>query len=1087
MRRVPALLLVLMLAGCLGSPSAPEGGAPPRQGSSGPGAAATATTEAATAAAAGEEPGPKPAVPKSDRAQEVFQAIWNRNLARLQSLLDSGADPDAPLMGSSTMTLGSSVVQVPMFALSSALTERDLALSQKQQVLAMFVKAGADVNVHAMNAGPALCDLLDRQTIDADVIECVRALFAAGADPDLPSTHQYLGTDGKVAESVSYPLPSVVLWRKLPTATKAKLIEAFHEGGADMNGRDGAGQTLLYALAAGYYQEADSEALIPVLLACGAEANALSVITHHYEDGSTEEQRETALLALLRSRDLGTERQVRLIGVLARAGADLDARTADGITPLYGVVAGWYGTTGAAALAKALLAAGARPDITSTTHAISNDKPVSYQRLPAFAVLDTRNGFNAAETADLMRAFLAAGLDPNAGDDQDDSLLKSLVYRSELPEYLDLLRAAVRSGGDPGRPDEYGSSVLTNAFDIRESLAKKGTTVGSVIDALLSGGAGIDSPDGDGTTLLMHAAGDRDIESASWLISRGASAMAATRSGETALHALFDRSGDPPADLVRLLASHGANLNARTASGRTATYLAATSDETTATLQLLVELGADPNIGDEDGVAPLGAATQRGCRKNMALLSSKKAVAYSFSWPTGNADAVSKAMLSGDPAKAAGLGAEALSKIVSRTQDGVPSTPLHLAADQGAAVVVAALCAQKVDWNVRDRYGRAPVQVAVLRGRSDVVTMLLDAGADANLADNAGESAFSRALELHPEMASAMLSRGVEPKGSGAAWAAISTGNLEALASCDLSRLGPEAVSSAASLGDVAMTELLASRVAHPGATVEELVQKARESRAAFDAYRVEAAKPLEAPRKAGGISQKRGSFTWIVESWSPWMAAAKDQKLSDYPVGVYVPKDYDGSKPFGLLVSMIHAQSANQYPRAEFQAVLDRRHVLWVGFDPYNGIFVPFEDNHETFSLAIVYNMLSYFNVDRSRIYMAGFSWGGRLTGEIVPKQARIFSGGIAIGGCFTTGGRIAPALDYGRENVTMVMATGDWDYNRQETYGGWDVLTYFGYRNCTFLQESGKGHAIMSAANFEKAMTLLDAGAAARAARAK
>jgi hypothetical protein len=90
--------------------------------------------------------------------------------------------------------------------------------------------------------------------------------------------------------------------------------------------------------------------------------------------------------------------------------------------------------------------------------------------------------------------------------------------------------------------------------------------------------------------------------------------------------------------------------------------------------------------------------------------------------------------------------------------------------------------------------------------------------------------------------------------------------------------------------------------------------------------------------------------------------------------------------------------------------------------------------------------NMLGDFSIDSSRIYLAGFSWGGRLTGEIVP------------------------APEYGVDRVTILMAAGDFDHNRRETYGG--------SRNCHFIQEPPKGYAIMSAANFEKAIRLLDAG---------
>jgi len=58
------------------------------------------------------------------------------------------------------------------------------------------------------------------------------------------------------------------------------------------------------------------------------------------------------------------------------------------------------------------------------------------------------------------------------------------------------------------------------------------------------------------------------------------------------------------------------------------------------------------------------------------------------------------------------------------------------------------------------------------------------------------------------------------------------------------------------------------------------------------------------------------------------------------------------------------------------------------------------------------------------------------------------------------------------------MVMATGDFDYNRRETYGSSSSLLSMGCRSCHFIQEPLKGRSIMSAANLDRATRLLDAG---------
>jgi dienelactone hydrolase len=126
------------------------------------------------------------------------------------------------------------------------------------------------------------------------------------------------------------------------------------------------------------------------------------------------------------------------------------------------------------------------------------------------------------------------------------------------------------------------------------------------------------------------------------------------------------------------------------------------------------------------------------------------------------------------------------------------------------------------------------------------------------------------------------------------------------------------------------------------------------------------------------------------------------------------------------------------------------------------------------------VHDLLSRLPVDRKRVYLAGFSWGGRLAGEIVPRYPELFTGGIAAGGCFTTRGSalFSKAMDYARKRVSMVLSTGDYDYNRVETWDGYSLFLTMGYR-AEYYQEPGKDHAKISDSNFESALDFLDEGA--------
>ncbi|MCA9181337.1 MAG: alpha/beta fold hydrolase, partial [Planctomycetales bacterium] len=134
-------------------------------------------------------------------------------------------------------------------------------------------------------------------------------------------------------------------------------------------------------------------------------------------------------------------------------------------------------------------------------------------------------------------------------------------------------------------------------------------------------------------TPLLMAVENGHFELAEVLLKAGADANAAP-SGHTALHSItwvrkpIRGDGDPPPigsgkysslDMVRMLAAFGANLNARFANGKTdlgrftytgsTPFLFAAQTADVPLMQLLVDLGADTNLPNDDGTTPLLAAT----------------------------------------------------------------------------------------------------------------------------------------------------------------------------------------------------------------------------------------------------------------------------------------------------------------------------------------------------------------------------------------------------------------------------------------------------------------------------------------------
>ncbi len=872
-----------------------------------------------------------------------------------------------------------------------------------------------------------------------------RMLESGKYDPDAPlSGYGWKVVDGKKVPINLYLLTGLLSHPDYTLQDKKQVLAMLKKAGADFNLRNDNGATALYWLLV--EAKSGNLELVRILLEFGADPNAAPLTTWiTIVDGKENQQllEEPALCTLLMNKGYSAQEKVDTIGLFQRHRANFNVL---------------------------------RPG--------SSPVPLLHW------VLDQPRDFAGKEA--IVRALLEGGADPNALDANRCTVLQSLLASTDFEQYLELVRLALRRGADPGILNDWGQNALQTACSASGALQKRGIPLTQVLEALVEGGANLDQLDAKDRTLLFTAASQRLDELAVFLAAKGASIGVRDRQGNTALHALFDSFAPVSDRLLGVLSGPGADLNARGTGGATVLSLAAQKDEYLNVVKLLVEKGADLNLANDDECGPLGIALQKGAKQNAAFLKSKGAAPYSSRYPVGNLAPACQAVLGKDAAALAAVPLVELGQMTARTSWGVPATALHLAVEGGELPVVQALCRRKVDWNVEDRYGRTPLQLAVEQGRADLVLALVAAGADPTHNDSRGASPLSRASGLRPEIARTLLARGCAPKDAGPAVCAIYTGNLELVqALYEGTSWLPVALDMSAGLGQQEILEFLGTRIPHGETPLEKLREQARESREALRNFAIAAEKAQQEPARAGSaaagasgaagaaaVPGKAVTYTHIVQSWCPWKKPDTKKRPQDYPVAIWVPKDYDGTKPYGLLVSMIHAQSANQLPRPEFAKALERHHLLWAGFDPYNGIFDGFEDTHEAFALAVVWDLLGRYALDRSRVYLAGFSWGGRLTGEIVPKQPQVFRGGIAIGGCFTKSQRVTPALEWGRERITMVLVTGDYDYNRLETYNGYSALASLGYRSCYFLQEPLRGHTVLSAENFEKALRLLDQG---------
>ena len=200
--------------------------------------------------------------------------------------------------------------------------------------------------------------------------------------------------------------------------------------------------------------------------------------------------------------------------------------------------------------------------------------------------------------------------DINATQPDGMSALFWAVYYEEA----DMVSLLLDAGADANVQNRYGLTPL-----IQSSI----TGNGEIISMLLDAGADANARTLQGDTALMNAAKAGSVQGVQALIEAGAGVEA--RDGYSFQSPLMWAAAFNQAEIVRILAENGADVNARSAElifsgiqqggvqgdfpngGLTSLHHAA-RENGVETVEVLLALGADPNILDPQGISPLRVA-----------------------------------------------------------------------------------------------------------------------------------------------------------------------------------------------------------------------------------------------------------------------------------------------------------------------------------------------------------------------------------------------------------------------------------------------------------------------------------------------
>jgi ankyrin repeat protein len=262
------------------------------------------------------------------------------------------------------------------------------------------------------------------------------------------------------------------------------------------------------------------------------------------------------------------ENQLARLKSMAQSKAAVNAADSRGTTPL--MYAASIGSTDAIQL---LLAAGA--DINAANGL--GITPLIYGALdPAVA-----------------KILLAAGAEVNV---QSKAGRTPLMVAASHPGGAETVRLLLSKGADPKAQDGYGATALTEAARAND-LDSLRTLLATPVD--------IDAGDRLGFTALIYATGHGNTPAVKLLLQKGANPNTSydkenlVRNGPIALTKLTPLMMAPTSspEAVQLLLDAGAGVNARDGRGMTPLIFAAASDKPDlATLRILLEAGADPEI-----------------------------------------------------------------------------------------------------------------------------------------------------------------------------------------------------------------------------------------------------------------------------------------------------------------------------------------------------------------------------------------------------------------------------------------------------------------------------------------------------------
>ena len=531
--------------------------------------------------------------------------------------------------------------------------------------------------------------------------ETVKALLQAGADPKATTARG------------ATPLGLFAAGNKDPGTLRALL-----EAGADLNAPDPrTGSTPLHTAAAVGTAEG-----VKVLLEAGANPNALDRNRKTPWDrargrealkGSDVYRRLASATSAHPQLDCAGWNTIAFfeaaesseVARCLEAGADLNARSAGGWTPLH--VATVYNPP---AVVKVLLDAGADPNARSGDGRAPLHMAVGYNK-------DKKKDHH--RDAEVATILLNSGADPNVRSSGGWTPLHTAASGGGLSVISDLLGA----GADLEARTEDGRTPLHFAAHNMYSNAPE------VVAELLNFGADLEARNKDGKTPWDLAQRNRNL--------KNTGAVRRLESGAEGTIRIGLAPPKPPVQLGMAPEPTAARAQVDCANWNTAAFFKAARESD---VTRCLEAGANPNVGDRSGFAPLHIVASVGNVGAVAALVNRGADLGA--WAGNGETPLHIAAAVENPGVVAALANQGANL---EARDATGLTALHRAAARRSDRGVRALLKAGADPDARNEYRQTALHFAATIGSSGAVRALLEAGADPDARDITGETPLNNA------------------------------------------------------------------------------------------------------------------------------------------------------------------------------------------------------------------------------------------------------------------------------------------------------------------------------------------------------